>query len=54
MRAGLTPSDALRSATIEAGKIAGLFLNGQYLDRAALDELLVFLESFSLFVTGGR
>jgi hypothetical protein len=75
--AGLTPADALRSATIdaarfsgrereygsiEAGKmadmilldadpladvrstarIAGLFFNGQYLDRAALDELLAF------------
>jgi Amidohydrolase family len=79
VRAGLTPTDALRSATIEAarfsdkasdygsieagkvadmvlldanpltdirstGKIAGLFFNGQYLDRAALDELLAFAE----------
>jgi hypothetical protein len=79
VRAGLSPSDALRSATIdaavftgksgdygsiEAGKagdmilleadpltdirntvrIAGVFLNGQYLDRAALDELLAFAE----------
>jgi hypothetical protein len=26
------------------GKIAGLFFNGQYLDRAALDELLAFAE----------
>jgi imidazolonepropionase-like amidohydrolase len=77
--AGLAPTDALRSATIdaarfsgkardygsiEAGKIAdmilldanplidirstqeiaGLFFNGQYLDRAALDELLAFAE----------
>jgi hypothetical protein len=80
VRAGLTPADALRSATIdaarfsgkardygsiEAGKvadmilldanplvdirgtreIAGLFFNGQYLDRAALDELLAFAEN---------
>jgi hypothetical protein len=79
VRAGLTPADALRSATIdaarfsgqardygsiEAGKvadmilldanpladirgtreIAGLFFNGQYLDRSALDELLAFAE----------
>lgn len=79
VRAGLTPSDALRSATIdaalfsgkardygsiEAGKIAdlilldanpltdirntrsiaGLFFNGQYLDRAALDGLLASAE----------
>ncbi len=79
VRAGLTPTDALRSATIdaarfsgkareygsiEAGKaadmilldanplidirstkaIAGLFFNGQYLDRTALDELLTFAE----------
>jgi hypothetical protein len=79
VRAGLSPMDALRSATIdaarfsgqdreygsiEAGKIAdmvlldgnplvdirstnaiaGLFFNGQYLDRAALDELLAFAE----------
>ncbi|MDO9095005.1 MAG: amidohydrolase family protein [Rubrivivax sp.] len=79
VRAGLTPADALRSATIDAarfsgkaqafgsiesgkvadmvlldanpltdirstGKIAGLFFNGQYLDRAALDGLLVFAE----------
>ena len=79
VRAGLSPSDALRSATIDAarfsgrardygsieagkaadmilldanpltdirnsGKIAGLFFNGQYLDRAALDELLAFAE----------
>ena len=79
VRAGLTPTDALRSATIDAalfsgtardygsieagkvadmilldanplidirntGKIAGLFFNGQYLDRAALDELLAFAE----------
>ncbi len=77
--AGLTPADALRSATIDAalfsgkardygsieagkvadmilldanpltdirntGRIAGLFFNGQYLDRAALDELLAFAE----------
>ncbi len=77
VRAGLTPIDALRSATIDAalfsgkardygsietgkvadlilldanplidirntGRIAGLFFNGQYLDRAALDELLAF------------
>jgi len=77
--AGLTPADALRSATIEAarftgtvrdygsievgkvgdmilldanpltdirntGKITGVFFNGQYLDRAALDELLDFAE----------
>ena len=75
--AGLTPAEALRSATIDAArftgtardygsievgkagdmilldanpladirnsaKIAGLFFNGQYLDRAALDELLAF------------
>lgn len=75
--AGLTPTDALRSATIdaalftgkardygsiEAGKVAdmillaanpltdirntgnihGLFFNGQYLDRVALDDLLAF------------
>jgi hypothetical protein len=79
VRAGLAPTDALRSATIDAarfsgkareygsieagkvadmillnanpltdirstGKIAGLFFNGQYLDRAALDELLAFAE----------
>jgi hypothetical protein len=79
VRAGLTPTDALRSATIDAArfsgkareygsieggkvadmilldanpltdirstnKIAGLFFNGQYLDRAALDELLAFAE----------
>lgn len=79
VRAGLTPMDALRSATIDAarfsgkareygsieagkvadmillnanpltdirstGKIAGLFFNGQYLNRAALDELLAFAE----------
>jgi hypothetical protein len=79
VRAGLSPTDALRTATIdaarfsgkareygsiEAGKvadmmlldadpladirgtrqIAGLFFNGQYLDRAALDELLAFAE----------
>lgn len=79
VRAGLTPADALRSATIdaarfsgmardygsiEAGKVAdmvlldanplpdicnsrnisGLFFNGQYLDRAALDDLLAFAE----------
>ncbi len=79
VRAGLTPIDALRSATIDAarfsgkardygsieagkvadmvlldaspltdirntGKIAGLYFNGQYLDRAALDELLAFAE----------
>lgn len=79
VRAGLSPADALRSATIEAarfsglarefgsieegkvadmvlldanpladiratGQIAGLFFNGQYLDRAALDELLAFAE----------
>jgi hypothetical protein len=79
VRAGLTPADALRSATIDAarfggkerdygsievgkvadmvllnadplaeirntGKIAGLFFNGRYLDRAALDELLAFAE----------
>jgi hypothetical protein len=80
VRAGLSPADALRSATIDAarfggkdrdfgsievgkvadmvlldadpladirgtGKIAGLFFNGQYLDRAALDELLAFAEA---------
>jgi len=79
VRAGLTPTDALRSATIDAArfsgkareygsieagkvadmillnanpltdirstqKIAGLFFNGQYLHRAALDELLAFAE----------
>ena len=79
VRAGLTPADALRSATIDAarfggrardygsieagkvadmvlldadpladirntGRISGLFFNGQYLDRAALDELLAFAE----------
>ena len=79
VRAGLAPTDALRSATIDAArfsgkdreygsieagkvadmilldadplidirsteKIAGLFFNGQYLDRAALDELLAFAE----------
>jgi hypothetical protein len=79
VRAGLTPAEALRSATIDAarfsgmareygsieagkvadmilldadpladirstGRIAGLFFNGQYLDRAALDELLAFAE----------
>jgi hypothetical protein len=77
VRAGLTPTDALRSATIDAARftgmardlgsievgkvadmivldadpltdirntvrIAGLFFNGQYLDRAALDDLLAF------------
>lgn len=80
VRAGLSPADALRSATIDAarfsgkerdfgsvevGKIAdlillddnplanirnterisGLFFNGQYLDRDALDELLTFAAS---------
>jgi imidazolonepropionase-like amidohydrolase len=80
VRAGLSPADALRSATIDAarfsgkdrdfgsievgkvadmvlldadpltdirgtGKIAGLFFNGQYLDRTALDELLAFAEA---------
>jgi hypothetical protein len=79
VRAGLTPTDALRSATIDAarfggkaqdygsieagkvadmvlldaspltdirntGTIAGLFFNGQYLDRAELDQLLAFAE----------
>jgi hypothetical protein len=79
VRAGLSPADALRSATIDAarfsgnerdygsievGKVAdmvlldadpladirstarisGLFFNGQYLDRAALDGLLAFAE----------
>ena len=79
VRAGLSPTDALRSATIDAArfsgkardygsieagkvadmilldanpltdirstrKIAGLFFNGQYLDRAALDALLAFAE----------
>ena len=79
VRAGLAPTDALRSATIDAArfsgkareygsieagkvadmilldanpltdirstnKIAGLFFNGQYLSRAALDELLAFAE----------
>jgi hypothetical protein len=79
VRAGLSPTDALRSATIDAARfsdkardygsieagmvadmilldanpltdirstqqIAGLFFNGQYLDRAALDELLAFAE----------
>ncbi len=79
VRAGLSPADALRSATIDAarftdqtrdygsievgkvadmilldanpladirntGEIAGLFFNGQYLDRAALDDLLAFAE----------
>lgn len=79
VRAGLTPADTLRSATIDAatfsgkaslygsievgkvadmilldanpltdirntGKIAGLLFNGQYLDRAALGELLAFAE----------
>jgi hypothetical protein len=79
VRAGLSPADALRTATIEAarftgqqrdhgsleagkmadmllldadpladiantGRIAGLFFNGHYLDRAALDELLAFAE----------
>ncbi|MEO8011446.1 MAG: amidohydrolase family protein [Dokdonella sp.] len=79
VHAGLSPTDALRSATIDAArftgksreygsieagkfadmilldgnpltdirstrKIAGLFFNGQYLDRAALDDLLVFAE----------
>ena len=79
VRAGLAPSAALRSATIdaarfsgkakdygsiEAGKVgdmilleadpltdirntarvAGVFFNGQYLGRAALDELLAFAE----------
>lgn len=82
VRAGLTPTDALRSATIHAalfsgkardygsieagkvadmilldanpltdirntGRIAGLFFNGQYLDRAALDALLAFAEQQS-------
>ncbi len=76
---GLSPLDALQTATIDAarfagkdsdygsiavgkvadmilveenplmeigntGKISGLFFNGQYLDRAALDELLMFAE----------
>lgn len=80
VRAGLSPTDALRSATIDAarfagqaqdfgsiapgkmadmvlldadpladirntGRIAGLFFNGRYLDRAALDELLAFAEA---------
>lgn len=80
VRAGLPPTAALRTATIdaarfsgkardygsiEAGKVAdmilldanpltdirntrkieGLFFNGQYLDRAALDELLAFAEN---------
>ncbi len=79
VQAGLNPTDALRSATIDAArfsgkareygsietgkvadmilleanpltdirsttKIAGLFFNGQYLNRAALDELLAFAE----------
>ncbi len=79
VRAGLAPSDALRSATIDAARfsgkareygsievgkvadmilldanplidirsterIAGLFFNGQYLNRAALDKLLEFAE----------
>lgn len=79
VRAGLAPSDALRSATIDAavfsgkaqdygsieagkagdmllleanpltdirntGKIAGVFFNGQYFDRAALNGLLAFAE----------
>ncbi len=79
VRAGLSPMDALRSATIDAArfsgkdreygsietgkfadmilldanpladirstsKIAGLFFNGQYLDRGALDKLLAFAE----------
>ena len=79
VRAGLTPADALRSATIDAAlftdadrdygsievgkvadlvlldanplinirntaKITGLIVNGQYLDRAALDQLLAFAE----------
>jgi hypothetical protein len=79
VRAGVSPADALRSATIDAarfsgkvreygsieagkvadmvlldadpltdirstGRISGLFFNGQYLDRAALDELLAFAE----------
>lgn len=79
VRAGLTPMDALRSATINAArftgtardygsievgkvgdmilldanpltdirntaKITGVFFNGQYLNRAALDELLEFAE----------
>lgn len=79
VRAGLSPTDALRSATIDAarfsgqdhafgsidagkvadvvlldgnpladirniGRIAGLFFNGLYLDRADLDALLAFAE----------
>jgi hypothetical protein len=79
VRAGLSPLDALRSATIDAarfsgktqaygsietgkvadmvllnanplvdisstGNIAGLFFNGQYFDRAALDALLAFAQ----------
>jgi hypothetical protein len=79
VRAGLTPAQALRSATLDAAvfagidadfgsieqgktadlllldanplddvrhtrRIAGLFLSGKYLDRAALDELLAFAE----------
>jgi hypothetical protein len=79
VRAGLTPADALRSATIDAAlfteadrdygsievgkvadlvlleanplidirntaKITGVILNGQYRDRAALDQLLAFAE----------
>lgn len=79
VRAGLTPADVLRAATIDAArfagtmqdhgsieagkvadmvlldadpladirntrKIAGVFFNGQYLDRAALDQLLAFAE----------
>jgi hypothetical protein len=79
VRAGLTPAQALRSATIDAAlftgtdrdygsievgkvadivlleanplmdirntaKITGLFFNGQYLDRAALDAQLAFAE----------
>jgi imidazolonepropionase-like amidohydrolase len=77
--AGLSPADALRSATLDAAifagmeeqfgsiaigkagdlvlldanplenvrhtqRIAGLFFNGQFFDRAALDELLMFAE----------
>lgn len=79
VRAGLSPAEALRTATIDAArfsgrtrefgsietakvadmilldanpladirnttKIRGLFFNGQYLDRAALDTLLAFAE----------
>lgn len=80
VRAGLSPADALRSATIDAARfggneaeygsievgkvadllvldanplvdirnttrIAGLFFNGRYLDRSALDALLTFAEN---------